>query len=330
MYGYVRMGRRGEAARQRIGGIWLAAATVPERGLLAPLRRRRIWRRLRKWGAVRCVLPRQLAAEAGRYGLLPVEVHRLRQAVLPQLLALQGDLRRQTAALRAAWVSPAVREAAMVLAQRARYLTLAVDSGGAALARELRERFGDCFAGCVDPIVGVQFRGCATVGGSIYGRFGFSDLCTLFLALGAEAVLYRGGAVPLETFLKTPRHGERDILLSIRIPDDGRRVAFEAFRRTATDLAVLNTAVCRSSENTWRVAVGARPAVAALALRAGELLSLGDDPAQAARTAAQELRFGDNLRGSGEYRRALCEVLTARCVEQLTSMEPNGWRRTAE
>ena len=142
MYGYVRMGRRGEAARQRIGGIWLAAATVPERGLLAPLRRRRIWRRLRKWGAVRCVLPRQLAAEAGRYGLLPVEVHRLRQAVLPQLLALQGDLRRQTAALRAAWVSPAVREAAMVLAQRARYLTLAVDSGGAALARELRERFG--------------------------------------------------------------------------------------------------------------------------------------------------------------------------------------------
>ena len=194
----------------------------------------------------------------------------------------------------------------------------------------LRERFGDCFAGCVDPIVGVQFRGCATVGGSIYGRFGFSDLCTLFLALGAEAVLYRGGAVPLETFLKTPRHGERDILLSIRIPDDGRRVAFEAFRRTATDLAVLNTAVCRSSENTWRVAVGARPAVAALALRAGELLSLGDDPAQAARTAAQELRFGDNLRGSGEYRRALCEVLTARCVEQLTSMEPNGWRRTAE
>ena len=179
-------------------------------------------------------------------------------------------------------------------------------------------------------IVGVQFRNTATLGGSVYGRFGFSDLCTLFLALGAEAVLYRGGAVPLETFLKTPRHGERDILLSIRIPDDGRRVAFEAFRRTATDLAVLNTAVCRSSENTWRVAVGARPAVAALALRAGELLSLGDDPAQAARTAAQELRCGDNLRGSGEYRRALCEVLTARCVEQLTSMEPNGWRRTAE
>ena len=27
-------------------------------------------------------------------------------------------------------------------------------------------------------IVGVQFRNCATVGGSIYGRFGFSDVLT--------------------------------------------------------------------------------------------------------------------------------------------------------
>ena len=30
-------------------------------------------------------------------------------------------------------------------------------------------------------IVGVQFRNCATVGGSIYGRYGFSDVLTLSL-----------------------------------------------------------------------------------------------------------------------------------------------------
>lgn len=188
----------------------------------------------------------------------------------------------------------------------------------------LRERFGGCFAQCVGPIVGVQFRGCATVGGSIYGRFGFSDLCTLFLALGAEAVLYRGGAVPLESFLKTPRHGERDILLALRIPDDGRKAAFAAFRRTATDLAVLNAAVCRDRENTWRVAVGARPAVAALSPRAGALLGEGADPDTAARAAVEELRFGGNLRGSGEYRQALCRVLAARCAGQLMNMELNG------
>ena len=32
-------------------------------------------------------------------------------------------------------------------------------------------------------IVGVQLRNLATVGGSIYSRFGFSDVLTMFLAL---------------------------------------------------------------------------------------------------------------------------------------------------
>ena len=36
----------------------------------------------------------------------------------------------------------------------------------------------------VRSIVGVQFRNLATVGGSIFGRFGFSDVLTLFLAWG--------------------------------------------------------------------------------------------------------------------------------------------------
>ena len=35
-------------------------------------------------------------------------------------------------------------------------------------------------------IVGVQFRNCATVGGSVYGRFGFSDVLTLLLALVSD------------------------------------------------------------------------------------------------------------------------------------------------
>ena len=45
-------------------------------------------------------------------------------------------------------------------------------------------------------IVGVQLRNLATVGGSIYSRFGFSDVLTLFLALNASVELYRGGFGP--------------------------------------------------------------------------------------------------------------------------------------
>jgi len=38
----------------------------------------------------------------------------------------------------------------------------------------------------VKDIVGVQFRNLATVGGSIWGRFGFSDVLTVFLAMDTE------------------------------------------------------------------------------------------------------------------------------------------------
>ena len=40
-------------------------------------------------------------------------------------------------------------------------------------------------------IVGVQFRNVATVGGSIWGRFGFSDVMTIFRALGAKVQLHK-------------------------------------------------------------------------------------------------------------------------------------------
>ena len=97
MYGYVTLGTAAVSRRQ-MAGVWFAAATVPERGLLAWYRRRFVWRRLRRWGVRRCVLPEVLETEAARWGILPVEVQRLRQALLPQLLDRQGDLRRKTAA----------------------------------------------------------------------------------------------------------------------------------------------------------------------------------------------------------------------------------------
>ena len=49
------------------------------------------------------------------------------------------------------------------------------------------------FARSVEHIVGVQFRNCATVGGSVFGRFGFSDVLTLLLALDARVVLQGAG-----------------------------------------------------------------------------------------------------------------------------------------
>ena len=58
---------------------------------------------------------------------------------------------------------------------------------------ELHEGLNTMTAGAlreaVCHIVGVQFRNVATIGGSIYGRFGFSDVLTLFMALDAKVEL---------------------------------------------------------------------------------------------------------------------------------------------
>ena len=50
----------------------------------------------------------------------------------------------------------------------------------------LNAAFGGVFARAFEPIVGTQFRNSATVGGSVFSRFGFSDVSTLLLAMGAD------------------------------------------------------------------------------------------------------------------------------------------------
>ena len=49
----------------------------------------------------------------------------------------------------------------------------------------LNRYFDGIFRECTRNIVGVQMRNCATVGGSIFARFGFSDILTCLLALDA-------------------------------------------------------------------------------------------------------------------------------------------------
>ena len=60
---------------------------------------------------------------------------------------------------------------------------------------------GHAISNAVKDIVGVQFRNMATVGGSIWGRFGFSDVLTVFLAMDSYVELYKGGVLPLRDFV---------------------------------------------------------------------------------------------------------------------------------
>lgn len=177
--------------------------------------------------------------------------------------------------------------------------------------------FGDLFARALAPVVGVQFRNCATVGGSVYPRLAFSDVITALLALETDVVLFRGGALPLETFLETG--GDRDILVKLRIRKQQTRTAYQSMRKAATDFPVLACGVGRTG-NRWRIALGARPARAKRAVEAAAML--GETPSDreilaACAHAVSELDFGTNQRGSRAYREAVAPVLIKRGIESI-------------
>ena len=164
-------------------------------------------------------------------------------------------------------------------------------------------------------IVGVQFRNCATVGGSLFGRFGFSDVLTLFQVLDARVVLHHAGELTVQQLAELPR-GTRDILTHVIIPRRPMRVCYLSQRNTATDFPVLACAVS-CIDGRWQCAVGARPEKAQVVRDEENLLSGGVTPERAARFGsyvADALTFSSNVRAGAEYRRKICPVLVRRAV----------------
>jgi CO/xanthine dehydrogenase FAD-binding subunit len=179
------------------------------------------------------------------------------------------------------------------------------------------------FAGGVLPeavrnIVGVQQRNLFSVGGTVHGKYGFSNLLTVLLALDATVVFHGAGPVPLAVHLAGGGR-RRDIVEKIVLPAGEVRASYQMVTRTRSDFALLNVAVARR-QGVFRVAVGARPRVATLARQAMALLdgqAEQDAATHAGTLAAAELSFGSDLRASADYRRRICRVLVRRAVEDV-------------
>src|SRR5699024_8806391 len=126
--------------------------------------------------------------------------------------------------------------------------------------------FNNVLEKSIREIVGIQLRNIVTVGGTVYSRYGFSDLITGLLALDTKVNLYSQGSLSLEEFLKEGSK-EKDILESITIKKDGRKANFLSMRNSTGDYAILNVAVS-VLEGKHKIAVGARPGRGILATNA--------------------------------------------------------------
>ena len=173
----------------------------------------------------------------------------------------------------------------------------------------LNEYSDHAIANAVKDIVGVQFRNMATVGGSIWGRFGFSDVLTVFLALDSYVELYKGGIVPLEQFAKM--QADNDILVRLIVKKTPCKVVYSSVRNQRTDFPVLACAVARMN-GEYRASIGARPARAML-VRSAEAEGFAAHVADNAPTEG-------NMRGSAEYRTHLIKVLVERSMAELGGM----------
>ena len=188
------------------------------------------------------------------------------------------------------------------------------------LHKGLNDYSNRAVANAVKDIVGVQFRNMATVGGSIWGRFGFSDVLTVFLALDTHVELYKGGIVPLSQFVEMEK--DNDIIVRLIVNKKPCNVVYSSVRIQRTDFPVLACAVS-CVDGAYRAVLGARPANAMVMYDAQHLLTgaITEESAAAfARYVAELVPTGSNIRGSAAYRTHLVKVLVQRALTELGGM----------
>jgi CO/xanthine dehydrogenase FAD-binding subunit len=187
--------------------------------------------------------------------------------------------------------------------------------------------WGGLISTTVKNIVGIQMRNMVTVGGTVFGRYGFSEFITCLLALKCSVVLHKHGVMKLEDFLNT-KGLNKDILEKIVISKQEIQTSYKTVKKTSNSLPLLSVAVSRCGSE-YRISVGARPAVATLAKNASQYLhafevsrQMKDDirspieaaAQEAANIAASELTFTSDRKASAEYRWEICEVLIRRAI----------------
>lgn len=169
-----------------------------------------------------------------------------------------------------------------------------------------------------------QLRNMVTIGASVYSNYGFSDIVPVFLALNARVHLYNAGWMNLDDFINLKKtSSNRDILVEIEIPIEESFAHFSTVRINAGDFSILNLVISRIKDD-FKVVVGARPMKGMVATRTSEyitehfdVLTFEDLVKNAGEILVSEVEFGDNIRGSKEYRIHLSKGLLTKSLKEV-------------
>ncbi|MCF0107271.1 MAG: FAD binding domain-containing protein [Holdemanella sp.] len=152
-------------------------------------------------------------------------------------------------------------------------------------------------------IVGVQFRNLATVGGSIFGRYGFSDVLTVFLSMNAKVQTYEKGIISLKEFSESKY--DNDIVMNIIVDKKDMRIVYQSIRNNNhTDFPALTCSV-GYIDGKYYVACGARPYKAKLVIC--------DD----LKGVSSQFDTATNNRASAQYRAKMMDVLINRAYKKM-------------
>lgn len=185
----------------------------------------------------------------------------------------------------------------------------------------LRSHCGGILPHAVASVMGPGVRNLATLGGSVMGKFAFSDLMGPLLVLDARLRFHSQPEMTLEAFLSR-KELLRDVLVEIVIPKGAGEGYFHKVVRTSLDFALLNVAIARFGQK-WRIAVGSRPGIAVRCPEAEALLAVPNPSeallSEAAAKAASECGCGGNRRASAEYRRQLARTYVGRGLSEVNA-----------
>ena len=213
----------------------------------------------------------------------------------------------------------------------------------------LQKYFGDYFRDALKSIVGVQFRNGATVGGSVFGRYGFSDVITALMVLDASVEIFNGSTeiIPLENFVSLKR--DNSVLSRIIINKRDSVCSYESLRIISTDFPQLNVSasiekpIHGSDTSRLQIAVGARPNVARLIksenFDISELFTsyaqdVNNNSCDAINSLVDKyliedlnsLNYGSNIKASAQYRMILSRALAAKVLAKLAEKGASSWK----